>query len=134
MINMNQRTVIVTQLPPMDAKRARNFLRRLAESMTTIIRPGVVLDCSSLDRFDAGTLDLLLCCLEEALKYNGDVRLAALHPDVKALLDSTGAGNLFRTFGTINEAAESFRRPVFSGVEQPADISGQEILPSADAA
>jgi anti-sigma B factor antagonist len=130
---MNQRAVIVTQLPLLDAKNGREFLRRLAESMTTIIRPGVVLDCSSLDRSDAGVLELLLCCLEEALKCNGDVRLAALHPDVKAMLDSTGAGNLFRIFATINEAAESFRRPVFSGV-QTAEMPSQEVLPSADAA
>jgi anti-sigma B factor antagonist len=130
---MNQRTVIVTQLPPMDTKRAREFLRHLAESITTIIRPGIVLDCGSLDRFDAGVLDLLLCCLEEALKCNGDVRLAALHPDVKALLDSTGAGNLFQVFTTINEATESFRRPVFSGV-RTAEMPSQEVLPSADAA
>lgn len=130
---MNQRAVIVTQLPPMDAKNGRDFVRQLSESMTTIIRPGVVLDCSSLDWFDAGILDLLLCCLEEALKCNGDVRLAGLHPDVKALLDSTGAGNLFQIFATINEATESFRRPVLSGV-QTAELPSQEILPSADAA
>ena len=130
---MNQRALIVTQLPLMDAKNGRDFLRRLAESMTTIIRPGVVLDCSSLEWFDAGTLDLLLCCLEEALKCNGDVRLAALHPDVKALLDSTGAGNLFQIFSTVNEATESFRHPVFSGV-RTAELPSQEILPSADAA
>lgn len=130
---MNQRSVIVTQLQPMDSKKAREFLRHLAESMTTIIRPGIVLDCSTLDRFDAGVLDLMLCCLEEALKCNGDVRLASLHPDVKALLDSTGAGNLFQIFTTINQATESFRHPAFSGA-QTAELPSREILPSADAA
>jgi anti-anti-sigma factor len=130
---MNRRAVIVTQLQPIDAKKAREFLRRLTESIATIVRPGIVLDCSGLDRFDAEILDLLLCCLEEALKCNGDVRLAALHPDVKALLDSIGAGNLFQIFTTVNEAIESFRRPAFGGV-QTAEMPGREILPPADAA
>ncbi len=130
---MNRRAVIVTQLRPLNAKKAQEFLRRLTESITTIVRPGIVLDCSSLDRLDADILDLLLCCLEEALKCNGDVRLAALHPDVGALLDSIGAGSLFQIFTTVNEATESFRRPAFGGV-QTAEIPVREVLPSADAA
>ncbi len=130
---MNQRAIIAMQLPQIDAKKGREFLRRLAESMSSTVRPSVVLDCSGFDRFDASALDLLLCCLEEALKCNGDVRLAALHPDVKAMLDSTGAGNLFRIFATINEAVESFRRPDYRGV-QSAEISSQAALPPADAA
>ncbi len=131
---MNRRAVIVTHLQPIDAKNAREFLRHLTESITTVVRPGIVLDCSSLSRLDADILDLLLCCLEEALKYNGDVRLAALHPDVKALLDSIGAGNLFQVFATVNEAAESFRRSAFGGAQTVEELPGRAILPPADAA
>jgi hypothetical protein len=56
-------------------------------------------------------IHLLLCCLEEAMKRNGDVRLAALRPDVLAALKSAEVDSLFQCFETIGDAVESFHRP-----------------------
>jgi anti-anti-sigma factor len=132
-MNMNLRAAIVTRLPSISAKKAPEFVRQLCENTTEIVRPNIVLDLSSLNRFDAGVLDLLLCCLEEALKRNGDVRLAALHPDVKAMLDAAGAGRLFRIYATVEEGVASFRR-LDIGATQPNEIPPQAVLPPARAA
>jgi len=53
----------------------------------------------------------LLCCLEEAMKRNGDVKLAAIPDGVRALLEHTGAGRVFEGFDTTAEALDSFCRP-----------------------
>jgi anti-anti-sigma regulatory factor len=40
-------------------------------------RAYIVLDCSKVGVMDRSAIYLLLCCLEEAMKRNGDVKLAA---------------------------------------------------------
>ena len=99
------------------------------ESCINVDRPAVVLDCSPLGVLDSPTLHLLLCCLEEAMKRNGDVRLAALRPELRSVLHSTGVDFLFQCFETINEAVESYRRsqPDFVWSEQPQAGEQSEI-------
>ena len=45
---------------------------------------------------------------EEAIKRNGDVRLAGISPGVIATLESTGVISLFEIFGSNAEAINSF--------------------------
>jgi anti-sigma B factor antagonist len=87
----------------------RNFMRTL-EDQVSDVRPCVVLDCSALDSPDKSAVHLMLCCLEMALKRNGDVRLAAVSPDAKKMLESVGADRLFRIFNSNAEAIMSFHR------------------------
>jgi hypothetical protein len=51
---------------------------------------------------------ILLCCLEETLKRNGDVKLAALPPPAMAVLHVTGVNRVFEIHDTIPEALNSF--------------------------
>jgi len=44
---------------------------------------------------DRSTINLLLCCLEEAMKRNGDVKLTALSEKSRVTLELTGASRLF---------------------------------------
>ena len=74
-------------------------------------RPAVVLDCSTLRFLDSSNLHLLLCCLEEAMKRNGDIRLAAVRPEALSVLHSAGVDFLFECFETISEAMDSYGRP-----------------------
>jgi anti-anti-sigma regulatory factor len=74
-------------------------------------RPLVVLDFSNVGLLDELAFNLLLCCLEEALKRNGDVKLAGIPQDAKAILKLTGVDRLFEIFNTEVEAISSFRRP-----------------------
>lgn len=70
----------------------------------------IVLDCSKVSRMDRPAIQLLLCCLEEAIKRNGDVKLAALNAEARSTLKFTGVDRLFEIFDTNAEALNSFRR------------------------
>jgi anti-anti-sigma regulatory factor len=73
-------------------------------------RPRLVLDCSRLRECDISTIHLLLHCLEEAMKRNGDVKLAAVPTAAAIRLVSTGVARLFETFDSTEEAVNSFHQ------------------------
>lgn len=105
------RRISIRKMPPqIDRAHQKAFYREL-ESYINVDRPSVVLDCSLLVDLDRHAIHLLLCCLEEAMKRNGDVRLAAVLPEVRSILRSTGLDSIFQVFDSIADAVESFRRP-----------------------
>jgi anti-anti-sigma regulatory factor len=59
---------------------------------------------------DKPAIELLLCCLEEAIKRNGDVKLAAVPEGARSVLKLTGVDRLFEVFDSNPEAINSFRR------------------------
>lgn len=71
-------------------------------------RPCFVLDCADVRRMDGTKVQLLLSCLEHAMKCNGDVRLAGLRPEVARALASSGADRLFEKYRTTDAAIASF--------------------------
>lgn len=124
---LRPRAVTVEQVPErFTAEQERIFFRKLQDRMNHN-RPCVVLDCSRLGQMDKSVVHLLLSCLEEAMKRNGDVRLAALPPQATAILASTGADRLFRFFDSTADAVNSFcQRPVSARALEPnQDDSGQ---------
>jgi len=56
------------------------------------------------------TMHLLLSCLEEAMKRNGDVRLAALPPAAGAAPQLASLRRLFEIYPTVAEAVHSFQQ------------------------
>jgi len=58
---------------------------------------------------DRRVIQLLLGCLEEAIKRNGDVKLSAVPKAAKAILEVTGVSRLFEVFDTNAEALISFQ-------------------------
>ncbi len=114
------RPVIVKQLPETcDKPQMRAFLRTLNAEMAKVVRPSVVLDCARIRQVNLQLLNFLLCCLEETMKRNGDVRLAAIPPDALSVLESAGVRHLFRIFGTSADAVNSFHRPALERMPQP---------------
>lgn len=104
-------TVTVTQLPEIvDAKRGRLFFKEL-ESRINVDRPCIVLDCSRVREMDRFAIHMLLCCLEEAIKRDGDVKLAAVSPSARDTLEMTRVNRLFEIYETEIEAVNSFFRP-----------------------
>ena len=105
--------VTVKQLPEkLNFREGRTFFKGLEGSMN-VDRPSIVLDCSKLRQMDGSAMHLLLCCLEEAMKRNGDVRLAGVPAEARAILERTGAKRLFKIFDTNADAVNSFyQRPV----------------------
>jgi anti-anti-sigma factor len=109
-VSVNKRTVVVHQIPNhLTPSKIHNFLSDLHVYGETQ-RPRFVLDCSNVWVMDGITLDLLLCCLEEVMKSNGDVRLAALHPEAEAVLQIAGVKRLFEVYATVEGAVNSFHQ------------------------
>ncbi len=105
------RLIEVRALPvQIDGAQLRTLYRDL-ESCINVDSPAVVLDCSMLCQVDKPAIHFLLCCLEEAMKRNGDIRLAALQPELLAEIQSTGLDSLFQIFDSVEDALESFRMP-----------------------
>lgn len=91
-------------------KRGRLFFNEL-ESRMNIDRPCMVLDCSRVREMDRFAIHMLLCCLEEAMKRDGDVKLAAVSPSAREMLELTRVDRLFEIYETETEAVNSFFRP-----------------------
>lgn len=108
-----KRPVAVMQLPEQFTKKeARNFTREVERSMN-LNRPYIVLDCSNLRHLDNSVIHLLLRCLEEAMKRNGDVKLAGVPLTASTLLGPAGTNRLFEIFDTTSEAVNSFHQLPF---------------------
>jgi anti-sigma B factor antagonist len=125
----SRRTISIRKIPAeLDSAHQKAFYREL-ESCINVDRPFVVLDCSMLAQLDRRAIHLLLCCLEDAMKRNGDVRLAALQPAAQAVLKSTGLEAIFQVFDNLSDAVESFRTPHISLLtrQQPQPAQSVEI-------
>ena len=125
--------VIVKELPERcEGPQIRSFLRALSVEMAKVVRPSVVLDCARVQQVDHHVLSLLLGCLEEAMKRNGDVRLAAVPPIARPELESAGVRHLFRIYATRADAVNSFHRPLIERISQA--YSPAPPVSAADAA
>lgn len=111
---IHRRTVTVLQLPEhLTVKSEWNFLREVERHMT-LSRPFLVLDCSAISRIDRPTIFLLLRCLEEAMKRNGDVKLSGISINGDFSLGFFTANRLFEVFDTTEEAVNSFYKYSFN--------------------
>ena len=109
-MTLRKHPVAVMQLPEqLGEKEARTFARQVERSMN-ITRPHLVLDCSNVRHLDSSVVRLLLGCLEEALKRNGDVKLVGIPLTADVILGSIGTNQLFEIFDTTAEAVNSFHR------------------------
>ncbi len=109
-MSIKMRAVRVHQIPEqMSSTEVRSFLRdfqKCAESE----RPRFVLDCSRMWTMDSSAIHLLLNCLEEVMKCNGDVRLAGLKPEAESTLRRSGVLRLFESYATSESAVQSFHQ------------------------
>jgi anti-anti-sigma regulatory factor len=107
-MTIRNRTLVVEQLPEIvSMKQARAFLREIKSCMS-IDCPRIVFDCSQVLQMNASLIYMLLCCLEETIKRNGDVKLAAMTPTARAILKLTGVNRVFEIYDTTPDAVNSF--------------------------
>jgi anti-anti-sigma regulatory factor len=122
-----RRLVTIEQLPEITTEdQGRRFLGKIQDRMSDR-RPGLVLDCSGLSQMDKPVLHLLLSCLEEAMKRNGDARLAAVSPSAEVTLKLIGADRLFQIFPSRADAVDSFQQHSagLGAIEYLQDEDGQ---------
>jgi anti-sigma B factor antagonist len=120
-MTIRKRPVSVLQLPNQSgAKEVSAFMREM-EKCISIDRPQLVVDCSAASSLDKEKIRLLLCCLEEAMKRNGDVKLVGIDMDAQGAQDLTGLNRLFESFDTTADAVDSFHQlPSHAMLDAPA--------------
>jgi anti-anti-sigma regulatory factor len=113
-----KRAVAVMKFPELWRKKeARNFSREIERCMD-VTRPFLVLDCSHVRHLDRTVIRLLLGCLEEAMKRNGDVKLVGLPLTADAILGSIGTNGLFEIFDTTADAVNSFHQSALDNISE----------------
>lgn len=110
--------VIVMQVPEqLNAGEISGFMKEL-EPLLESTRPRIVLECSQVCSMDSAGVEMLLHCLEEALKRDGDLKLASLSPEAGVILELMRVARVFETFPTSDEAVRSFNAI-------PAEVAAQ---------
>ena len=120
---------IADQMTDRDEEALMRDLSIYAESE----RLRLVLDCSQISKLNLAVIVMLLSCLEVAMKCNGDVRLAALHPSAEATLRHTGMIHLFEIYVTPEAAIQSFDHRLYSiaGTEESGEDPGRKSTNAA---
>ena len=102
------RPVVVKRMPvKMNLKQARSFLKEV-EPFLTSDRPQVVFDMSQVKHIDAAGVDMLLQCMRDAIKHDGDVKLASLSAEAAVVLELTRTERLFEIYESSIDAVRSF--------------------------
>jgi len=77
-------------------------------------RPTVVFDFSRVSAMDRSGILVLVKCFEEALKQNGDVKLASVPAEVASTFQQMGLDEICDIYDTAEEASESFHEDAWA--------------------
>lgn len=112
--------VVVMELPEkLNREEGKAFLDEL-QPLLEVDRPRIVLDCSQMQNIDSAGIEILLHCMEETMKRDGDLKLAALSPASAAILELMRVDRLFEVFATADEATKSFH--AVASLEEPQTL------------
>ena len=102
------RPVVVKRMPErLNLRAARQFEREVQPFLASD-RPQVVFDLSQVRHLDAAGVDMLLRCMTQAMKRDGDLKLASLSPQAAAVLELTRTDRLFEIYENSTDAVRSF--------------------------
>lgn len=102
------RPIVVKRVPgSLTRKEAGTFLEAV-RPLLEHDRPLLVFEFSVAGKIDSAGVDVLLYCLKEATRRDGDLKLSSLSPAAQVVLDLTRSGRLFETFSTSTDAVHSF--------------------------
>lgn len=91
----------------LNARTTREFLHDVQPFLTTD-RPQLVFDLSQVKQLDAAGVEMLLRCMSQAHKRDGDLKLASLSPQAAVVLELTRTERLFEIYDTSTDAVRSF--------------------------
>src|SRR6266567_3153940 len=112
--------IVILQLPELlNLGGAQSFMQEL-EPLLECHRPRIVFDCSQVRYIDSAGVEMLLHCLEEAMKRDGDLKLAALSPESEVILELMRVARVFEAFASSDEAVRSFNAVPAEAVPQDA--------------
>jgi anti-sigma B factor antagonist len=87
---------------------AKTFLNEL-QPLLEMDHPSIVLDCSQIKHMDSAGVEMLLYCLEQAMKRDGDLKLAAVSSASAVIMELMRVDRLFEVFESTEEAVRSFQ-------------------------
>jgi anti-sigma B factor antagonist len=107
-MDTSSRPVVVKRMPErVNTRTARDFLRDVRPFLTTD-RPQLVFDLSQVKQLDAAGVEMLLRCMSEAHRRDGDLKLASPSPQASVVLELTRTERLFEVYETSTDAVRSF--------------------------
>jgi len=90
-----------------DQREARKFFADV-QPFLTADRPQLVFDLSQVRQLDSAGVEMLLQCVSEVMKRDGDLKLASLSHQATMVLELTRTDRLFEIYENSTEAARSF--------------------------
>ena len=116
--------VVIMELPEaLNRETAQKFLLEL-QPLLESHRPRIVLDCSHVHYIDGSGVEMLLQCLEEAMKRDGDLKLSAVSPESEVILEFLRVDRVFEVFLTSEDAVRSFSAIPAEAVPQDTPLYG----------
>ena len=115
--------VVIMQMPEQLNEAGVRTLMQELEPLLETNRPRIVFDCSQVRYIDSAGVEMMLHCLEEAMKRDGDLKLAALSPESEVVLELMRVARVFEAFATSDEAVRSFNAVPAEAVSQGASWS-----------
>jgi anti-sigma B factor antagonist len=102
------RPVVVKRMPErMNNSGAKNFLADV-QPLLNADRPQVVFDLSQVQQLDVAGVEVLLHCMRQVMRRDGDLKLAALSDQAAIVLEMTRTERLFEIYKTSTDAVRSF--------------------------
>ena len=128
------RPVVVKRMPEkVNQLEARAFFADV-QPFVTADRPQLVFDLSQVKQLDAAGIEMLLRCVEEVMKRDGDLKLASLSRQARMVLELTRTDRLFEIYENSTEAARSFSGFLPNAMQSIPSYSQREAAPTEMAA
>ena len=84
---------------------------QLTETLSDVMRQGnhkLVVNLAQLDYTSSAGLRVLLSTVKEARQHGGDLRIAAVQPNVKKVFEMSGFTSILKSFSDVTTAVASF--------------------------
>ena len=114
----------------LNAPASKKFLGEVTPFLRSD-RPQLVFDLSQVKQMDAAGVDMLLHCLNETMKRDGDVKLASLSPQAAVVLEMTRTERLFEIYQNSTDAVRSFSSFLPNAIKHSYAHSYASFAPSA---
>jgi len=111
------------QMPEqLHAVEARAFMQHV-EPLLQADFPRIDFGCSQVRSLDGACIGMMLHCLEEAMKHDGNLKLAALSPESKAVLELLREARVLQAFASSDDAVRGFNALPLEGISKSASSS-----------
>ncbi len=102
------RPVVIKHVPTrLSLRDARSFFREI-QPFLAADHPQIVFDLSLVEQMDSAGVEMLLECMTECMKHDGDLKLSSLSPHSATVLELTRTDRVFEIYETSTEAVRSF--------------------------